>query len=248
MNLSKITEKYDELTHLERKIVEYIVENPENVLYLTAMELAQKVYASKTTIINFCKKLGFDGYSELRYYVKDFVNSKENQKSPISYKDILNNIYSEISKTLSLQNEENIKKIIEVILASKVVYIIARGASKPIADLLSSRLALLKVKSIFINDHNLLDTIGENLTEGESLLIMSLSGETDKIKTIAKVARTKNVDVIALTSFSNNSLQNLANYKMFCFADDSETKYNDVISRLGLHTLAQIIINYMEIS
>lgn len=246
MILARLTENYDKLTDLEKKIIEYIVSNPQDVLYLTANELAKKIYVSKTSIINLSKKLGFDGYSELRYYVKHHIESQENLKKLPSFNDILLNIYDEVNKTLSLQNEENIKSIVEVIRNSRAVYIIARGASMPLADLFCSRLALLKIKSIFISDLNLIDVISENLSKGETLILMSLSGETQKIKTVAKQARALGIDVIALTSFSNNSLQKIANYKMFCFADNTETKYNDLVSRVGLHVLIQILISYLD--
>lgn len=248
MILGRFTENYDQLTDLEKKITEYVVTNPEDILYLTANELAEKLYVSKTSVINLSKKFGFDGYSELRYYVKHHIESQENTKLIPSFNDILLNIYDEVKKTLSLQNEENIQAIVETIKNSRAVYIIARGASMPLADLLCSRLALLKIKSIFISDLNLIDVICENLSKGETLVLISLSGETEKIKSVAKRARGLGIDVIALTSFSNNLLQKIANYNMFCFADNTETKYNDLVSRVGLHILVQIIISYLDIA
>lgn len=248
MILSRLTNNYDELTDLEKKIVEYIATNPEDILYLTANELARKLYVSKTSVINLSKKLGFDGYSELRYYVKHHIESEEKIKEIPTFNDVLVNIYDEVNKTLSLQNEQNIQAIVNKIQESRAVYIIARGASMPIADLFCSRLALLKIKSIFISDLNLIDVVCENLTKGETLILMSLSGETEKITSVAKTARALGIDVIAMTSFSNNSLQKIANYNMFCFADNTETKYNDLISRVGLHVLVQIIISYLDMT
>ena len=122
----------------------------------------------------------------------------------------------------------------------------ARGASKPIGNLLSSRLAMLGVRSIFIDDQNLIGALGDSLTPDETLLTISLSGETEIIKNIAKRARAKGIDVIALVAFSNNSLQRIANHKMYCFAHQVETKYNDLISRVGLHALVQILISYIN--
>ena len=44
MILNRLTENYDQLTDLEKKIIEYIVANPKDILYLTANELAQNLY------------------------------------------------------------------------------------------------------------------------------------------------------------------------------------------------------------
>lgn len=247
MTLNRLTEKYERLTGLEKKIVAYIMNHPQVIIHLTAHEVAEILYVSKTSIINLSKKLGFDGYSELRYYVKDYVQNQNKREEQLSYEGVLGSINDEVTKTLTLQREENIKAIAERIVSSRIVYIIARGASKPIADLLSSRLAMLKIKSIFIDDPNLIDVLGDGLSKDETVLVMSLSGETEKILNITKSARARGIDVIALTSFSNNTLQRLANYNMFCFAHVSETKYNDLISRIGLHVLIQILITYIDL-
>jgi len=248
LKLSKLTQGYDELTDLEKKIVEYIMNNPEIVQDSPASKVADTLYVSKTSIINLSKKLGFEGYSELRYYVKNYLEYKKKHKSALSYDKILSNIHTEITKTISLQDEENINRIVRRIMDSRIVYVVGRGASGPIASLLSSRLALLNIKAILIADPNIIDVLGNSLSQDESIIVMSLSGETERILTITKTARARGVDVIALTSFSNNTLQRIANYNMFCFADNTETKYNDLISRLGLHTLVQILISYIEMT
>lgn len=248
MKLSKLTERYNELTDLEKKIVEYIMNNPRKIQDSSASEIADAIYVSKTSIINLSKKLGFEGYSELRYYVKDYLKDNEKNKPNLSFEDILDSINTEVTKTLSLQSKDNIKEIVKKILSSRIVYVIGRGASEPIANLLCSRLALLNVKAILIGDPNIIDVLGNSLALDESVIVMSLSGETERILTIAKTARARGVDVIALTSFTNNSLQKIANYNLFCFADDTQTKYNDLISRIGLHTLVQILISYIHMT
>ncbi|WDV46827.1 MurR/RpiR family transcriptional regulator [Clostridiaceae bacterium M8S5] len=246
MNLKRLVENYDSLTINEKRIVEYIMNNPKKVVHLTANELAAKVFISKTSIINFSKKLGFEGFSELRYYLKEFVTSQEAKIERLSYQDMTRNLQDELNKTLALQSEENIKVVAEKIINAKTIYIVARGASRHVGTMLNSRLSILKLKSIFIEDINLIDVIGERLTENEALVLISLSGETEIIKNVANIARAKGIDVIALTSFSNNSLQKIANYKMFCFADEIETKHNDLIPRLGLHAVAQLLIMYIS--
>lgn len=245
MSLSKLTDRYNELTNLEKKIVEYILNNPKKILTSTANEMAENLYVSKTSIINLSKRLGFEGYSELRYYVRDYLNNEGQERKFLSYEQILDNLNSEVSKTISLQSKENIIKIVKKIIGSRIVYVIARGASGPIASLLSSRLALLGVKAILIEDPNIVDVLGGSLGEDETVIVISLSGETEKILALAKTARLRNIDVIALTAFSNSSLHKIANYNMFCFAHETSTKFNDLISRVGLHTLVQIIITYI---
>jgi len=245
MNIHRLTDNYERLTSLEKKIVEYIIHNPEEFVRLSSAQMAKKLYVSKTSIINLCKKIGFDGFSELKYYIKDYLSNKEKVDSVFYYEKIIKDLGEEVNKTFAIQDEENIKKIANKILNSKTVYVIGRGASKPLGDMLSTRLSILKVKSVFVDDYNLIEVIGETIAEGETLILISVSGETEKIVNVAKMARAKNIDVIAITAFYNNTLEKLSNYKLFFFAKNVSTKTNDLTSRLGMHAVIQLLIEYI---
>lgn len=64
----KIIDKIKEreiLTPTENQIAEYIRSHPGDVVNMTLDELAESIYVSKSTIIRFCKKIGFHGHKEL---------------------------------------------------------------------------------------------------------------------------------------------------------------------------------------
>lgn len=250
MKLTRLTNHYNELTNLEKKIVAFITEYPNKVVTMTSRDLGEKLYISKTTIINLSKKLEFEGFSELKYYVKDSINKEKEQheekNTDITFKDILYSIEEEVVKTLGLQNEEDLRNLCKAVVNSKTLYIISRGASKPFGSYLSSRLAMLKIRAIFVDDMNLIDILVENIEKDETVLLLSLSGNTYKVNEIAKAAFIKGSTVISLTSFSDSKLQKHSNITMYCYAQDTETKYYDFRSRIGMHALIQIIISYTK--
>lgn len=245
MKVDRLIDNYERLTNLEKKIVEYIVNNPEEFVSSSSADIAKKLYVSKTSVINVCKKVGFDGFTELKYYIKDYLLKKEELDSTMDYEKIIKDLNEEIMKTFAIQNKENIKSIANKIVNSKTIYVIARGASKPFGDFLSSRLSMLKIRSIFVDDYNLIEVIGETILEGETLILISVSGETEKIINVAKMARARKVDVIAITAFYNSTLEKLSNYKLFFFSDNVSTKTNDLVSRLGMHAVIQLLVEYI---
>ncbi len=245
MNIHRLADNYDKLTNLEKRIIKYIVKHPEEFIKSSSTDLAKKLYVSKTTVINLCKKIGFDGFAELKYYIKDYLSNRNHVDNKRRYESSIKDLNEEVIKTFAIQDEENIKKVADKIVKSKTVYVIARGASEPLGDILSSRLSMLRVRSIFIDDYNLIDVIGETIVEGETLVLLSVSGETEKIVRIAKMANARNVDVIAITAFYNSTLERLSDYKLFFFADNVSTKTNDLVSRLGMHAVIQLLIQYI---
>ena len=58
-------EKIKELTPLELSIYSYILENKEKVAYMKIRELAHESHVSTTSILKFCKKIGFESYTEI---------------------------------------------------------------------------------------------------------------------------------------------------------------------------------------
>ena len=52
-------------TPTEREIATFLEENSKEAINLSLDELSEKIFVSKSTVIRFCKKLGFKGHKEL---------------------------------------------------------------------------------------------------------------------------------------------------------------------------------------
>jgi RpiR family carbohydrate utilization transcriptional regulator len=68
--LARIRNHYNLLSDSEQKIADYIINQRETILQLTAAELAEKIGSSAATIIRFCRAVGFKGYTELKFYIE----------------------------------------------------------------------------------------------------------------------------------------------------------------------------------
>ena len=65
------------LTEEETKIITSIIQHIENdERRIGVQQIANENYVSPTYIIKMCKRLGFDGYSELYYHLQQTANAK----------------------------------------------------------------------------------------------------------------------------------------------------------------------------
>lgn len=62
-------------TPTERTIAEYLEKNSREAVNLSLDELASRLYVSKSSIIRFCKKLGFKGHKELSVQLAKELNT-----------------------------------------------------------------------------------------------------------------------------------------------------------------------------
>ncbi|WP_313073127.1 MurR/RpiR family transcriptional regulator [Lacrimispora sp.] len=95
--------KMDSFTHQEKAAARYILDHVELIQKMSAEELAKASFTSKATVVRLCKKLGVEGYQELKYnLVSEMVeNIRVNQllsKEPITEKSSYNDIVTTLPK------------------------------------------------------------------------------------------------------------------------------------------------------
>jgi DNA-binding MurR/RpiR family transcriptional regulator len=114
----RIKRNYRDLTRSQKRIAEYILGNPEDVVFLSSRSLGQKVGVSDATVVRFSNALGISGYPELQRILQSWLKVKftpsEKLKSTSTGRQ--NRIYAEIFKT----NLENLMKTQQEIEDSKI--------------------------------------------------------------------------------------------------------------------------------
>ena len=223
-NLAKL---FNKLTNSEQKVFTYIYANQQKVIKMKINDLAKETFTSKTVIINLSQKLGFEGFSDLKYYLKSNNSADDDIKV---LEDLQYGLKQNIEKTFVVIEADLYKKISREVIEAKTVYVFARGTSKAAGYYLNHLLLTLGVKCIFVKDYNLL----------------TLVGNTEKILEVANIAKVKGSRTIAITSFGNNELSKISDYTLHCVSNDTETKFNDSISRIGMFIVIEMLVNSIK--
>ena len=239
-NLAKL---FNKLTNSEQKVFTYIYTNQQKVIKMKINDLAKETFTSKTVIINLSQKLGFEGFSDLKYYLKS--NNSANDDIKV-LEDLQYGLKQNIEKTFVVIEADLYKKISREVIEAKTVYVFARGTSKAAGYYLNHLLLTLGIKCIFVKDYNLLTLVGNTLESDELVILISLSGNTEKILEVANIAKVKGSRTIAITSFGNNELSKISDYTLHCVSNDTETKFNDSISRIGMFIVIEMLVNSIK--
>ena len=84
MMLSQVEEMRDQLRPSERKLADYVIEAPREVLDLSMTEVAARAGVSQPTIARFCHALGFSGFREFKIRLAQGIASGV----PTVYRDV----------------------------------------------------------------------------------------------------------------------------------------------------------------
>lgn len=75
--IQQIRDSYPSFPNAKKTVASFFLNHFEQLQFLTVTELAEKIGVSDTTIINFCKDLGYDGYAEVKRTVRETVQKSE---------------------------------------------------------------------------------------------------------------------------------------------------------------------------
>lgn len=241
--MESLAKLFNKLTNSEQKVFTYIYANQQKVMKMKISDLAKETFTSKTVIINLAQKLGFDGFSDLKYFLKSSMNLEEDNKV---LEDLQYNLKQNIEKTFVVIEPELYRKITKEIINAKTIYVFARGTSKSAGYYLNHLLLTLGIKCIFVKDYNLLTLVGNTLEPDELVILISLSGNTQKILEVANIAKVKGCRTIGITSFGTNELSKISDYTLHCVSNNTETKFNDSISRIGMFIVIEMLVNSIK--
>ncbi|HEX9025583.1 MAG TPA: MurR/RpiR family transcriptional regulator [Clostridium sp.] len=220
MLISNKLESMDSLSKSEEIIAYFILKEKENIKKLSTKTLATATYTSPSTVVRLSQKLGFSGWNEFKEkYLEEleYLNkhlSDVDPDFPFESHDTFMNIASKIGKlslnsiedTLSLLKNDEIKKAVNLLCKSQMINVYGVSNSLLMAyDFKHKMLRINKhVEIMNLPAEQLI--VASNSTPANCAILISYSGESKEVLKIAEILKSKNTQMIVLTSIGENSL------------------------------------------
>lgn len=124
----------ENLNEAELCVYNYIVKNLKHILNISVRELSDEVHVSTDTVMRFCKKMGYSGFSELKYKIKEFY---EQQDHADNYE--ISDIVGFVEHIKSNDYLESLKKAADLIKGADTFQIFGLGVCRDIAKYTAQR-------------------------------------------------------------------------------------------------------------
>lgn len=207
----------DKLNDSEKKIIQFVVNNPESYSKLSLSKLAKKLYISESAIFRLCKKLGLSGYSELKFDLDELASS-ENRAIRV-HSDFANDLLKATADVVKYFHSLNLKNLYQAFDNASMVYLFSTGWEQQlIAQYISHELFMVGLHTTILPSAvDELKAAGRNAKKGDVLFIISFSGDSKIInEEIAKLKlRTDKFVLVSLTNMKQNKLASLTQYNMY---------------------------------
>lgn len=249
---SKIRTKYNKLSSSQKKIADYVLKHPDEIPLLTLNSLSKKCNTSETTVLRFLKKIDFDSFQVFKVRTAQSLSPTTPDKAiyeEIDEEDSIETIKNKVIKSTitsindinNLLKDKDIEKIIDLILNSERILFFGVGASHAIAMDAYHKLSRLGLKVTNSRDPHMINILSTHSDNKDLLFVISHSGESNEILSGVKLAKKNDSKVIAITSYENSTLANIADIKIL--SSTTETKYRSdaMVSRIIQLVLIDII-------
>jgi len=107
MRLLKAMHETESFSTTEKAVIQYIMDNPRNIVDLSIRELAEKTFTSSAAIFRLCQKLGLKGYTEFKIKFISEVSRTSSFEKQVRDRPITNQdtVLSVVTKMASLEIE-----------------------------------------------------------------------------------------------------------------------------------------------
>ncbi|OFI48546.1 transcriptional regulator [Floricoccus tropicus] len=229
---------FGDLTDNEKEMVHYIVNNRQEVVKYSIIELGEKLLSSKSSVLRLAKKLGFRGYTDLKYSLEESL-----VKVVIQPSDLVAGLRDEINKTFQYAQQIKIEYLLERIKNCNRLLLYATGFTQNnYTKELSNDLFLSGRPNSLISGETNFDMISETLDENDLVIITSLSGDTKSIQKTVEKLKIHGASICSVTAFGKNYLSQNSDYQLYYETSKIPSNVtNESVSMVGLNIILTIL-------
>lgn len=254
MTLEKIIKCCENLTPTESQLAQYILMNKEEIQTSSIQSLSENTFASKSAIHRFCKKIGFEGFNELKVKIaKDLVEESKGGQHidvnfPFTHTDnhqmiankLLNLYETTIEDTYQSINFHEFNECVNLLYKADYIDIYTHGHNMSVAENFQDKMRAIGRKVMCPKSayDQRMTAISSN--EHHVAIIISYSLKATFLPSIIDILKKKKVKIILIGRLGNTIPYQSIQY--YLYISDRENLRNR-ISQFSSHIAMQYMFD-----
>lgn len=241
-NLIKaISESLGEMRKSERKVADFVMEDPASILNMRISDLAGGAGVSEPTVIRFCRALGYDGFQAFklqlaRYLGSSGIYSQFSVSDTDSIADVSKKVFDSTIGSLIAVREELDINVLEGAIAALTnagrVEFYGFGASGSVAIDAQHKFFRLQVTAAAYTDPHIQHMSAISLKENDVVVAISQSGRSTALIQSVELAREAGATVIGLVP-DNTPVAEICAIPIHINVEDNQHRFTPVSSRIA---------------
>lgn len=239
--LARIRSAAPALHPAERRVADYLLQNPSAVAGLSITELADLCDVSEATIVRLCQGLGYRGYQEMRLILSNDNNLAasdihEEIQPGDSTVELVRKVFDSsgqaLQDTLAVMDYSEFDRAVEAVARASSIHFYGVGGSGAIAFDAAHKFLKIGLLAVAQNDPHLQAMSASVMKRGCVAVGISHTGTTVDIIHALTQAREAGATTICLTSYSRSPITQVADIKLVTASRASSLRGEAIVARL----------------
>jgi DNA-binding MurR/RpiR family transcriptional regulator len=251
--LLKIRSERDQMSAIERRIADFLLENAHLLRDYSSQQVADALKISQSSVVKFSQKLGFKGYPDLKYSVGEAVARNNGGEAIGAARSTKNAPEGALAETLwhakaraeeetrLINAQDQIEAIAKAIDRAGKVFFIGLGADSIPAQAFAAKLALLGILTVYHCDPVLMTSSISAASKGDVLLVFSEHGQQSALNQISRQFHERHGKIVSVTRHTANPLRAHANFSLLISAHDDRSQIEPLLYQSALQHLLDLI-------
>lgn len=248
----KMTVLYNEMGKAEKRVADWLIANPGEILPLSIVDLAEKCGCSEATIVRFAKRLGFGGYQALKISLAQegnatIASSTISDKDSIEdiYNKVCNDIYCALEGTKNVLDTKALQLACQSIMKAKRIVIFGLGNSASVALDASHKLLRAGYNAYAYSDNHMQVIAASHLGEEDVAIAISHSGSSKDTVDALRLAKQSGAKTIAITNYGKSPIQKFGDVVLHTVSDETRHNILALNSRIAQLSIVNAIYYYL---
>lgn len=225
----------------ERKVGQFVLANPDEVIRMRIVDLANQAEVSEPTVVRFCRAVGCEGFQGFKLALAQQLASSpsigqiavtdSDSTAQYSFK-VFDSTVDSLLKVRDNLDLEMLDRAVQALCAAKRVEFYGFGASAAVAFDAQHRFFRLQLATAAYSDPHLQNMSATSLSPDDVVVAFSQSGRTRALLDSIALVKTRGAKIIALAP-SDSPVANAATIPITIDVKEDIQIYTPMSSRIA---------------
>jgi RpiR family carbohydrate utilization transcriptional regulator len=237
---------YSGLRAAEQRVADFILKHPDELIYLTVTELAERTHTSESTVVRLCQKIGYKGYQEFKIVLaRDLVEPATEIYEAIAPGDDLATVKTKVFQanaqalrdTIEVLDDEQLQRAVDALANARRVELYGVGGSAPLALDAYHKFLKLGLQAIALSDGDLMAMSSSLLGSEDVALGISHTGASRDVTDALGRARAHGATTICITHRPSSPITKVSSIVLVTAAQQTAFRSDASSSRIAQLTI-----------
>lgn len=238
------------MTKSEGLVAQYVLDNAKYVIYQSVTDVAEKVQVGETTVIRFCRKLGYRGFQDFKLSLaQDMVLIEEVMNEDVELDNTMVSLATKIirsytgilNETHKLVHPSQYEEAVDVLHQAENIYFFGVGSSGIIAQLAVNTFMRIGKKCIWQTDSHFQAILASSMTEKDVAIGISVSGSSKDTVNNMELAKASGAKIICITQNARSPITQLADIELLMSSRENPLQGSALSSKISQIAVLEIL-------